>query len=50
MTRSKMLLHALCAQGKVQAVNLDFLEADGALDFCGKKNLVWLSVQKHIYA
>lgn len=39
MTRSKMPLHAPCAQGKVQAANLDFLEADGVLDFCGKK--IW---------
>lgn len=48
MTRSKMPLHAPCAQGKVQAVNLDFLEADGVLDFCGKK--IWSDSQfKNIY-
>lgn len=51
MTKAKMPLHALCAQGKVQAMNLDFLEADGILDFCGIKfslNLCIIPIQNQI--
>lgn len=34
MTNSKMPFRALCAQGKIHALNLDFSETDGVLDFC----------------